>query len=158
MGEHRQNPFANPWVNAVREFHEATGLKVADGLDVQASSEDLIELRIDLIEEEAKETRRALRKRHSVKIADGLADLIYVTIGAALTFGIPLERVFEEVHRSNMTKIGPDGQVRRREDGKILKPDTFEEPQLVGIMLDALNPCRHGRAGDCPYCRECGDA
>ena len=53
---------------------------------------------------------------------------MYVTIGFAITFGLPLEEVFYEVHKSNMSKLGPDGEVLRREDGKILKSELYKEP------------------------------
>ena len=64
------------------------------------------------------------------KLTKELADLMYVTIGFATTFGLPLEEVFYEVHKSNMSKLGPNGEVLRREDGKILKGINYKEPDL----------------------------
>jgi predicted HAD superfamily Cof-like phosphohydrolase len=64
------------------------------------------------------------------KSADAIADLIYVCIGAALDYGIPLDRVFAEVHRSNMTKIGADGHVGYRADGKVIKGPGYSPPNI----------------------------
>ncbi len=70
-----------------------------------------------------------------VAMADGLADLRYVTEGAAVVHGIPLGRCFREVHRSNMSKLGPDGRPVYRADGKILKGPDFTPPRL-DLILD----------------------
>lgn len=68
---------------------------------------DTKELRIRLLREEFEETIAAIEADDLVEIADGLADLVYVAVGAALTYGIPFNRVFEEVHRTNMAKLSP---------------------------------------------------
>lgn len=69
------------------------------------------------------------------KIADGLADVIYVAVGAALEFGIPLDRVWAEVHRSNMAKVDPaTGKVIKRADGKVLKPEGWTPPDVAGVL------------------------
>jgi len=68
-------------------------------------------------------------------LSDGLADLIYVCVGCALEYGIPLDRVGDEVQRSNMAKVDPlTGAVRRRLDGKILKPEGWTPPDIAGVM------------------------
>lgn len=64
------------------------------------------------------------------KLTKELADLMYVVIGCAVKFNLPLEEVFAEVHKSNMTKVNPDGTINRRADGKILKPATYKAPDL----------------------------
>ena len=116
-------------------------------------------LRRDLIMEEAHEFAQSIRDNNFEDAADALADLLYVTYGAALTFGLDLDAIVEEVHRSNMTKVwesareveeailDPDhpavryegdiysGYVVYREDGKVLKPPTFEPPNL-GRFID----------------------
>src|SRR5688572_30422259 len=100
---------------------------------------DEVALRKALLAEEFSETMQALdmlsieidhdiQRELIVKVADGLADLIYVEIGTALQLGIPLDRVWAEVHLSNMAKVA-DG-VRLREDGKILKPEGWEPPDV----------------------------
>lgn len=120
------------WVAAVREFNEKFGVPISDA----ATSGELDRriLRCRLIEEEFDEFTKACSCENLVEMADGLADLLYVTIGAALEFGIPIDRVFAEVHRSNMTKLGPDGRPRLRADGKILKPDTYSPPDVAACL------------------------
>lgn len=69
-----------------------------------------------------------------VEVADALADLDYVIEGLRLAFGINGKPIADEVHRSNMAKVWPDGSVRRREDGKILKPDGWTAPDIAGVL------------------------
>ncbi|KRA97753.1 hypothetical protein ASD83_11705 [Devosia sp. Root685] len=92
-------------------------------------------LRSALLAEECQETVDALARGDMEKIADGLADVIYVAIGTALEFGIPLERVWAEVHRSNMAKVDPvTGKVVKRSDGKVLKPEGWTPPDVLGAL------------------------
>ena len=92
----------------------------------------IAKFRLEFIAEELGELREAVALADLVKVADGLGDLLYVVYGAGLAFGIDLEPVFAEIHRSNMTKVG--GPVR--EDGKLLKPDWYEPPDLTAILED----------------------
>lgn len=78
-----------------------------------------------------------------VAAADALADIRYVTDGAALVWGIPLEKCLREVHRSNMSKLGEDGKPLLREDGKVLKGPNFTLPQL-GHLLDLYKGINNG--------------
>jgi len=138
-------------LNDVAAFHAAMGTTDAVG-PVPAPSPELIKLRMKLISEEYAETLMAalcanvspeltkLGIKDLVSIvdsaepdgfnlegvADGLADLIYVCVGAALAFGIPLDRVWAEVQRANMAKLGGP----RRADGKILKPEGWQPPNI----------------------------
>jgi predicted HAD superfamily Cof-like phosphohydrolase len=64
------------------------------------------------------------------KLTKELADLLYIVYGTAVTFGLPLEEVFTEVHRSNMSKLGADGKPLYRADGKVLKGPNYQEPDL----------------------------
>lgn len=91
-------------------------------------------LRLDLIHEEVSELDQAMRRGDMISIADGMGDVIYVVIGAALEYGIPIDAVFREIHRSNMTKVWADGSVHRRIDGKILKPETYSPADLRGVL------------------------
>lgn len=136
----------------VREFHEKFGHPVAAEPSIPA--DDRTTLRLSLILEEALELAEAMGFRIDkvqacvqsmladgpvgegdlVGIADALGDLEYVTNGAALEHGIPLPEIVAEVHRSNMTKLGPDGKPIYREDGKILKGEDFEEPRLAEVL------------------------
>jgi predicted HAD superfamily Cof-like phosphohydrolase len=129
----------------VREFHEKFGLVVAG--HPQVPDRDTVMLRISLIAEEYNEVMahlRALSARTEMSTQDQLeiltelvkelADLRYVIDGTAVSLGLPLDEVFEEVHRANMTKVWPDGSVRRRKDGKILKPPTFKAADISSLM------------------------
>lgn len=91
-------------------------------------------LRIELIDEEFTELKEAFAKRDLTAVADALADLRYVINGAALECGIDLDVVGDEVHRSNMTKIWPDGTVHYREDGKVLKPPTYSPANIRNAL------------------------
>lgn len=115
----------------VRKFHAAAGLPMRDtpGWDV-----DNHYLRIELHREEFRELEEAVDARDMVATADAIADLIYVLCGTAATFGIPLDRVFAEVHRSNMTKTV---DAVWREDGKLLKGPHYSPPDLVGVLATA---------------------
>jgi len=116
---------------AVTEFHQVYGLPVRDVPDTRVPEK---QLRIDLIAEEFEELQEALAADDVVETADALADLLYVVMGAALTFGVPIDEVVDEVHRSNLSKLGEDGQPIRREDGKILKGPDFFTPDIAGVL------------------------
>ncbi len=93
-------------------------------------------LRTVLLQEELDELKEAIQNNDLVEIADALADLQYLLYGSVLTFGLQdhFERIFDEVHRSNMTKVPEDGKIVYREDGKIIKPDTYEPPKIAEIL------------------------
>lgn len=112
----------------VRQFHEAFGVPAYGTPRVPSQKRQ--DLRRKLIEEEWWETYHALLKSDIVKIADGLADLVVVIYGTALEYGIDLDAVLEEVHASNMAKLGPDGKPILREDGKVLKPEGWKPPNI----------------------------
>ena len=82
-------------------------------------------MRLALIEEEFTELIEALNWGDRVQIAKELADLVYVVVGTSVALGIPFNDVFAALQASNMSKIGPDGQASRREDGKILKGEFY---------------------------------
>ena len=116
----------------VEDFMEAMGQEVNA---VPTFPEDEIQrLRLDLIEEELDELHYAIDNKDMVEIADALGDLLYVVYGAGHAFGIDLDECFKEIHASNISKLGPDGKPIKREDGKVLKPDTFFPPDLKTIL------------------------
>lgn len=117
----------------VQEFHDVFGLASQQDIVTLPPIKDQL-LRLKLLKEETIEALEAMGEQDIAHIAKELADVLYVVYGAAVTYGIDLDAVFEEVHRSNMTKLHPDGTVRRREDGKILKPDTYEEANVKKIL------------------------
>ena len=91
-------------------------------------------LRLDLIEEELDELQYGIDNKSIVEIADALTDLLYVVYGAGHSFGIDLDECFHEVHRSNMSKLGPDFKPIKREDGKVMKPATYSPPDLKTVL------------------------
>jgi predicted HAD superfamily Cof-like phosphohydrolase len=112
----------------VGDFMEAFGQEV---LYVPTMPDfNLSALRLDLITEEVQELQDALANKSMVDIADALTDILYVVYGAGHAFGIDLDDCFDEVHRSNMTKLGEDGRPLYREDGKVLKGPNYREPDL----------------------------
>lgn len=88
----------------------------------------------ELVREEAQELADAFRDKDIIGVADGAADLIWVVYGLCNAMGIDLEPVWNEVRDSNMSKVGANGQVIRREDGKILKPDTYFKPDIKKVL------------------------
>jgi predicted HAD superfamily Cof-like phosphohydrolase len=91
-------------------------------------------MRWNLIHEEMREFDKAFSDGDIVELADSLSDLLYVVYGCGLAFGIPLDKCFDEVHRSNLSKIGPDGKVTFRSDGKVLKPPSYRPPNLEQFL------------------------
>lgn len=110
----------------VAEFMTAFGQTV----ETEPTWTSVSELRYDLIDEELKELRQAIDERNIVEVADALTDLLYVVYGAGHSFGLDLDKCFEEVHSSNMTKLGPDGKPIYREDGKVMKGPGYRAPDL----------------------------
>ena len=92
---------------------------------------DQMELRRELVMEEANEVRTA---ESIEELTKELADLLYVTYGFAVTFGLPIDEVFERVHRSNMSKLGADGKPIYRDDGKVLKGPNYQPPKLDDLF------------------------
>lgn len=108
------------------------------GQDVKTKPEfpdvDTVALRYDLIKEELQELFEAMGEKDIVEVADALTDILYVTYGAGHAFGIDLDACFDEVQRSNMSKLGEDGKPIYREDGKILKGPNYSEPDLTKFV------------------------
>lgn len=96
------------------------------------------QLRMRLIKEEYEEFEEAIRHRDIVEVADSLTDILYVTYGAAAAFGIDIDKCFEEVQRSNMSKLDENGNPIYREDGKIMKGPNFSEPDLKSIIEENI--------------------
>ena len=118
----------------VMQFHETYGTLISTKPVLPDSN--VRELRKKLLIEELEEYLEGEENNDIVEIADALADLIYVALGAAISYGIPIDAVFEEVQRSNMSKLGEDGKPIYRADGKVLKGPGFFEPDLAKIIRD----------------------
>ena len=118
---------------SVKEFMSAMGQATPDSFSPENFP---YELRSKLIIEEANEFKDACEKKDHVEIIDAICDLLYVTYGAAIAVGIDVDPFFNEVHRSNMSKLDPDtGKPIVRHDGKILKPPTYS-PANISLLLE----------------------
>jgi len=122
-------------IRKVQQFHEAFELTVNDAPTGDIPAE-LRALRIRLLEEELEEYREASASGDVVAVADALTDLAYVLFGTFVTHGLQdsADALFDEVHRSNMSKLDQDGRPIYREDGKVLKSSRFSEPDLGAIL------------------------
>lgn len=120
------------WYKDVKDFHIAFGQRVGTSPAIPENFDER-DLRMSLLEEEVNEYFDAEESLDIVGIADALADIIYIACGTAVSYGIPLDKVFEEVHRSNMAKL-VDGKPIYREDGKVLKPEGWTPPDIQGVL------------------------
>ena len=119
----------------VREFHKTCDYRPEPTPSFGTSERK--ELWLNLLNEEVREFNDSIESSDLVGTADAIADIIYVATGAALAFGIPIEKVFAEVHRSNMTKLVSG--VKVRQDGKILKGSEYSPPDLEPLLAGDSN-------------------
>ena len=94
------------------------------------SSDKINKLRIDLIKEELEELQEAMKNNDLLEVADALTDILYVTYGAGHAFGIDLDKCFDEVQNSNMSKLGENGEPIYNESGKVMKGPNYFKPDL----------------------------
>ncbi|MFF4757544.1 MazG nucleotide pyrophosphohydrolase domain-containing protein [Streptomyces sp. NPDC001292] len=116
----------------VREFHRAFGLD-ARPTPTRVAPE-LAAHRGELLAEEAAEVAEVSVGGPLDRLAHELADVVYVAYGTALVHGIDLDEVIAEIHRANMTKLGPDGRIARRSDGKVLKGEHYVAPDVSAVL------------------------
>ena len=114
--------------NSVKKFMEVFGQEVKT--KAEFPSEKIIKLRLNLIQEELDEFNEALKNKDLKEVADALTDILYVTYGAGHAFGIDLDKCFEEVQRSNMSKLGEDGKPIYNDKGKVMKGPKYFQPNL----------------------------
>jgi predicted HAD superfamily Cof-like phosphohydrolase len=123
---------------ALLEFHSTYGLVINDKpIDFSHENDEdaeTFQLRWNLVQEEMDEFMTAHEGEDLVLLADAICDLVYVLVGTAVSYGIPFDRCFAEVQRSNMSKLDENGEPIIREDGKILKGPNFSEPDLRSII------------------------
>ena len=122
-------------IDAVKEFNEA--FKIKYSINQKADlDESTIELRYRLMQEENDEYLEAARKKDLVEIADALGDKLYILCGTILAHGLQdkIVEVFDEIQRSNMSKLSADGTPVIREDGKILKGPNYFKPNIKSIL------------------------
>lgn len=122
-------------IDAVKKFNEAFKIKYSKNLEADLD-ESTIELRYRLMQEENDEYLEAARKKDLVEIADALGDKLYILCGTILAHGLQdkIEEVFDEIQRSNMSKLSADGTPVIREDGKILKGPNYFKPNIKSIL------------------------
>ena len=94
------------------------------------SSDKINKLRVDLIKEELEELQEAMKNNDLLEVADALTDILYVTYGAGHAFGIDLDKCFDEVQNSNMSKLGENGEPIYNESGKVMKGPNYFKPDL----------------------------
>ena len=121
-------------INSVGEFHEVFKIGNADKMTLV--DEANYTLRYNLLKEENEEYLEACKKGDMVEIADALGDLLYITYGTILKHGLQhkIEEVFDEIHRSNMSKLDENGKPIFREDGKVLKSNLYFRPDIKKIL------------------------
>tara|TARA_B100000945_G_C20145505_1_gene485987 strand:- start:99 stop:470 length:372 start_codon:yes stop_codon:yes gene_type:complete len=112
----------------VKKFMQTFGqeVKTKSGFPI----EKIVNLRVDLIEEELTELKQAVQRQDIKEVADALTDILYVTYGAGHAFGIDLDKCFQEVQNSNMSKLGSDGKPIYNEKGKVMKGPDYFKPNL----------------------------
>lgn len=122
-------------IQAVHEFHSAFGLGIKNSpIGDLGESKNL--LRFNLMKEENEEYLEAVQNNDVVEIADALGDMLYILCGTILEHGLQhkIEEVFDEIQRSNMSKLGADGKPIYREDGKVLKGPNYFKPNFEEIL------------------------
>jgi predicted HAD superfamily Cof-like phosphohydrolase len=113
---------------SVKKFMQTFGQEV--GTSASFPNDKIISLRLDLIREELLELQEAIENKDIKEVADALTDILYVTYGAGHAFGINLDKCFQEVQNSNMSKLGSDGKPIYNEHGKVMKGPDYFKPDL----------------------------
>ena len=114
--------------DGVKKFMEKFGQEVKT--KPEFPSEKIVKLRYGLIKEELDEFEQALKDKNLEEVADSLTDILYVAYGAGHAFGIDLDKCFDEVQRSNMSKLGTNGEPIYNEDGKVMKGPKYFKPNF----------------------------
>ncbi len=122
-------------ISAVELFHNSFGLGVSSEMKADLG-EQKNRLRFNLMDEENKEYLEAANNNDLVEVADALGDMLYILCGTILEHGMQhkIEEVFEEIQRSNMSKLGADGKPIYREDGKVLKGPNYFKPDIQSVL------------------------
>ena len=116
----------------VKQFMQTFGQEVKT--KASFSDEKTNQLRLDLISEELEELKNAMISKDLLEVADALTDILYVTYGAGHAFGINLDKCFDEVQNSNMSKLGSDGKPIYNESGKVMKGTNYFKPDLSKFL------------------------
>ena len=116
----------------VKQFMQTFGQEVKT--KASFSNEKTNQLRLDLISEELEELKNAMASKDLLEVADALTDILYVTYGAGHAFGINLDKCFDEVQNSNMSKLGSDGKPIYNDSGKVMKGPDYFKPDLSKFL------------------------
>lgn len=121
-------------IKSVAEFH--TVFKIGNADQIKLIDENDYQLRFNLIKEENEEYLEACKNNDIIEIADALGDQLYILFGTILKHGLEhkIEEVYDEIHRSNMSKLDEDGKPIYREDGKVLKSKLYFKPNIKKIL------------------------
>ena len=114
--------------DSVKKFMKTFGQEVKT--KAEFPSDKIVKLRYELIKEELEEFQTAINEKNIKEIADSLTDILYVTYGAGHAFGIDLDKCFDEVQKSNMSKLGDDGKPIYNDKGKVMKGPNYFKPNL----------------------------
>ena len=117
---------------SVRKFMETFGQEIKE--KASFPNDKITSLRYELIKEELDELKEAIDKKDIKEVADALTDILYVTYGAGHAFGIDLDKCFEEVQNSNMSKLGVDGKPIYNDKGKVMKGPNYFKPNLTKFV------------------------
>ena len=122
-------------IEAVTKFHEAYGLGIENRPQANLSDK-IVELRYNLMKEENEEYLQAAQDNDLIEIGDALGDMLYILCGTIIAHGFQdkMEAIFEEIQRSNMSKLDTDGKPIYREDGKVMKGPNYFKPDLEKII------------------------
>ena len=118
---------------SVKTFMKTFGQEVKE--NAEFPNDEITSLRYDLISEELTELKEAIDKKDIKEVADALTDILYVTYGAGHAFGINLDKCFNEVQRSNMSKLGSDGKPIYNDKGKVMKGPNYFKPNLGKFVV-----------------------
>tara|TARA_Y100000310_G_scaffold344909_1_gene460431 strand:+ start:26332 stop:26706 length:375 start_codon:yes stop_codon:yes gene_type:complete len=116
----------------VKEFHEKFEIDIGETPHIPTGQ--VLAFRLELIDEELKELFESIENNDLENFAQELADVLYVVNGFAVTAGIDVHKILEEVHRSNMTKLDENGKVNKRADGKVLKGPNYQKPNIKKVL------------------------
>ncbi len=116
----------------VKMFMDTYGQEVKS--KAEFPNKNIVNLRLNLIKEELEELQEAIKQEDLLEVADALTDILYVTYGAGHAFGIDLDNCFNEVQKSNMSKLGADGKPIYNQSGKVMKGPKYFKPNLKQFL------------------------
>lgn len=118
----------------VKKFHEIYDCHIGDQATFPSDDERV--LRKNLLREEFDEYLAAEADNNLVEVADALGDMLYIIYGTAVSYGLPINEIFDEIHNSNLSKLDENGLPIRRDDGKILKGPNYFRPDIASIISE----------------------